>query len=147
MPLTARLEIRLIDGSGLKDLRERARVSRFARRRQPLHAVFVGARLHSEQFRHASVELADRIRIENLFFERDAVPFAAPFAAAAQVARPVQCDHRRIFEGRRQVSRGCVRRVVVDRDHARFREHRRATGSADPAGRDAPAPRNPPARA
>jgi hypothetical protein len=84
--------------------------------------VFVGAWLHPEQFRHASVQFADRVRVKDLLFERDAVAFAAPFAAAAEIARAIQCHHHGTLERRWQVSGSGVRRVMIDRDHARFRE-------------------------
>ena len=79
--------------------------------------------LKAQEFSDTPVEFADRIGIEDLFFEREPLPFPAPFAAATQIAFAVERDYCRAFERRRQPCRGGVRGVVVDRYHSRLREH------------------------
>ncbi len=70
MPLASGIEIRLVDRVIADDGREDVAIARLAGGGKPLHAMFVGAALEAQQFGHAPVEFADRIRIENFFFER-----------------------------------------------------------------------------
>ncbi len=93
VPLASGIEIRLIDRAIVDDGGEDIAVARLAGGGEPLHAMLVGAALKSEQFRDAPVEFADRIRIEDFFFEHEPVSFGAPTGAAAQVAFAVQRNH------------------------------------------------------
>ena len=96
--------------------------SSFYKPEKPLHPVLVGTRLKPNQFRHTPIQLTDRIRIENLVFQHEPVPFPAPFAPAAQITFPIERDHDSRFERRRQVGCRCVRRMVVNRNDACLRE-------------------------
>ena len=96
----------------------RRREARLACSGEPLHAMLVGARAEAEELGHASIKFADRIRIEDFFFERERVACPAPFRAAAQIAFAIERDHRRFFEGGDEVGGCSVGGVVIDRNDA-----------------------------
>ncbi len=123
MTLATGIEVRLIDRKTLGDRPEDLLVARFACGREPLHAMLVGAPLKAQEFSDAAIEFANRIGVKDFFFEREPLPFPAPFAAATQIAFAVERDHCGVFKGRREPGRRRVGRVVVDGDHSRFREH------------------------
>ena len=78
MTLAAGIEPGLVYGVALDNGSEDVPVTRLTRGGKPLHTVFVGTALKSQQFRNAPVEFADRIRIKDLFFEHEPVSFGAP---------------------------------------------------------------------
>ncbi len=119
----AGFKVRAVDGVVRGDAAEDIEIAGFAGSGEPLDAVFVGARLEAEKFGDAAVEFADGIGIENFVFESEAIPFPAPFGAAAQVALAIERNDSGVVEGRRIVRGGGMRGVMVDRNNARFRKH------------------------
>jgi uncharacterized protein YejL (UPF0352 family) len=61
-----------------------------SRHREPLHLVLIQVGVEAQQFRHASIEIAQRIRIILLLLHGHLRPARVPAGAAAEIAGAVQ---------------------------------------------------------